>query len=98
MRFLTRFLLGSTLSTAMVAGASAAAPAETAPATQPYPLEVCVVSGEKLGSMGKPYVITHEGREVRLCCQGCEADFKKDPAKYLKKLDEAAPEKDKTAK
>ena len=51
--------------------------------------KTCVVSGEKLGSMGDPYVFTYEGRQVKLCCDGCLADFKKDPAKYLKKMDEA---------
>lgn len=49
--------------------------------------EVCPVSGEKLGSMGKPYVFTHEGKEVKLCCKSCLKDFKKDPAKYLKKTE-----------
>jgi hypothetical protein len=57
---------------------------------KPYPLTTCVVSGEKLGGdMGDPYVFTQNGREVRLCCKSCLKDFKKDPAKYLKKLDEA---------
>ena len=50
--------------------------------------EVCVVSGDKLGEMGKPYVFKHEGREIKLCCKDCRKDFDKDPAKYLKKLDE----------
>lgn len=54
-----------------------------------YPMDTCPVSGEKLGSMGKPIVIQHEGREVRLCCPGCVDKFKQDPAKYLKKLDDA---------
>jgi hypothetical protein len=54
-----------------------------------YPLTTCVVSGEKLGSMGKPYVVKHKGREVQLCCDGCEKDFKKDPDKFVKKLDDA---------
>jgi len=54
-----------------------------------YPLTTCVVSGEKLGEMGKPYVFTHEGREIQLCCKDCLKDFKKDPAKYVKKLDDA---------
>jgi len=66
-------------------------------AGKPYPLDTCVVSGEKLGSMGKPVVLKYQGREVRLCCGNCEQEFRKDPAKYLKKLDEAekakAPEK-----
>jgi len=57
--------------------------------TKPYPLDKCVVSDEKLGEMGKPYVFKHESREVQLCCKNCLKDFKKDPAKYLKKLDEA---------
>jgi hypothetical protein len=56
---------------------------------KPYPLEKCVVSDEKLGEMGKPYIFQQDGREVQLCCKSCLKDFKKDPAKYLKKLDEA---------
>lgn len=54
-----------------------------------YPLTTCVVSDEKLGSMGKPYVIKHEGKEVQFCCKGCEKDFKKSPDKYLKKIEAA---------
>ena len=56
---------------------------------KPYPLTTCVVTDEKLGEMGKPYVFTHEGREIKMCCKGCLKDFKKDTAKYIKKLDEA---------
>lgn len=54
-----------------------------------YPLTTCVVSGEKLGEMGEPYVFIHEGREVRFCCEFCKPKFEKDLAKYLKLLDEA---------
>jgi hypothetical protein len=65
--------------------------AEPAPTTKPaYPLTTCVVSDEKLGEMGKPVVIQHDGREVQFCCESCQKDFKKDPAKYLKKIDDAA--------
>lgn len=53
---------------------------------KPYPLDTCVVSGEKLDSMGEPFVITYEGTEVRFCCDSCVPEFKKDPAKYLAKL------------
>ena len=63
--------------------------AKQADKTPAYPLTTCLVSGEKLGEMGKPYIYKHEGREVRFCCKNCLKDFKKDPAKYLKKLDEA---------
>ena len=48
--------------------------------------KVCPVSGEPLGSMGKPYKVTVEERDVFLCCKGCEDAIKKDPAKYLAKL------------
>ena len=53
---------------------------------KPYPLDTCVVSGEKLDSMGKPYVFVKNGQEVKLCCDGCLKDFNKDPDKYLKKI------------
>lgn len=60
-----------------------------------YPLDTCVVSGDKLGEMGAPveYVHREPGKPDRLvlfCCKDCAKDFKKDPAKYLKKIDEAA--------
>jgi YHS domain-containing protein len=65
--------------------------ADKAPAQKekPYPLTTCVVSGEKLDSMGKPVVIQYEGHEVRFCCAHCEPEFRKDPKKFMKKLDEA---------
>lgn len=56
---------------------------------KPYPLDKCVVSDEKLGSMGKPYVFTHEGQQIKLCCKDCLKDFKKEPAKYVKKIEDA---------
>mgnify|MGYP002365633396 CR=1 FL=1 len=56
---------------------------------KPYTLEKCIVSDEKLGEMGKPFVFVHEGQEIKLCCKSCQKDFKKDPAKYLKKLKDA---------
>jgi hypothetical protein len=57
---------------------------------KPYPLDTCVVSGEKFGAGGmKTYTFIHEGQEVRLCCRSCLKDFKKDPAKYMKKIREA---------
>jgi len=55
-----------------------------------YPLSTCIVSGEKLDDMGKPYVFTCEGKQVELCCKSCKKDFDKDPAKYMEKLNAAA--------
>jgi YHS domain-containing protein len=59
------------------------------PKLKPYTLKVCVVSGDKLGEMGDPFVYEYEGREIKFCCKGCVKDFKKDPAKYLKKIEQA---------
>ena len=47
-----------------------------------YPLATCVISGEKLGSMGDPVIVHHDGKEIRLCCEHCLPKFKADPAKY----------------
>ncbi|MCB2156780.1 hypothetical protein KQI84_18030 [bacterium] len=54
-----------------------------------YPLDYCIVSGEKLGSMGEPVEMNYEGRDIQLCCNGCVKSFKADPAKYIEKLDAA---------
>ena len=49
---------------------------------KPYTLKTCMVSGDKLGEMGKPYVFTNDNREIKLCCKDCLKDFNKDPKKY----------------
>lgn len=54
-----------------------------------YPLETCVVSGDRLGSMGEAVVFVHEGQEVRLCCGDCRKPFDADPAKYLAMIEAA---------
>ena len=55
---------------------------------KPYKLDKCMVSDEKLGEMGKPFVFEYKGQEIKLCCKNCKKDFDKDPAKYLKKMAE----------
>jgi len=77
-------------------GTDAGTPSTTAPAHQhtqalppgvkPYPLNVCIVGGEKLGSMGEPATLIYQGQQVKFCCSGCQPEFEKDPAKFLKKL------------
>jgi hypothetical protein len=109
----TSLLLASVLATASFVFAGTADPAcsgcsssEATPAkltattaTSSYPLDTCVVSGEKLGGeMGAPvdYIYKEAGkpdRLVRFCCKMCIPKFKKDPAKYLKMIDEAAAQK-----
>jgi hypothetical protein len=72
-------------------------PSWLAGARAQYPIDTCVVSGEslELHSMSKRLDIIYRepgkpDRLVRFCCKGCVTDFKKDPAKYLRALDEAA--------
>ena len=56
--------------------------------TKPIPdlLTNCPVSGEALGSMGKPYVFVYKGQEVKLCCPSCKDDFNKNPDQYMKMI------------
>ena len=58
------------------------------PKLKPYPLNYCLISGDKLGEMGDPAVTNYHGQEIKFCCPDCIKDFKKDPNAYLKKLDE----------
>lgn len=49
--------------------------------------KVCPVTDKPLGSMGEPPKVMVEGREVFLCCTGCEEEIKSNPDEYLGKLD-----------
>lgn len=91
----TKILTVTVLACSFALGPLSAFGAEKKP--KAYTLKTCAVSDEKLGGMGDPYVFVHEGREVKLCCKGCLKDFKKDPAKYVKKV-EAAEAKEASAK
>jgi YHS domain-containing protein len=57
--------------------------------TKPYPLEVCVISDEKLGSMGDPFVFVEGDQEIQLCCKSCQKDFTNHKEENLKKLEAA---------
>lgn len=83
-------------STAPPADTHTASPDESAAAkaaadsSDQYPLDICVVSGEKLGSMGPPVEMEVEGRIVKLCCAACKPQLLAEPAKYLAMLNEPA--------
>jgi YHS domain-containing protein len=77
----TAALLGLTL-----AACSTAAPGTAAEKAKPYPLKVCIVSGNDLDSMGGPITKVHEGQEIKFCCKPCIKKFDANPAKYLGKL------------
>lgn len=66
--------------------AFAADPPAAKPVIKAYPLDTCIVTGEKLGSMGAAIVMTTGDQEIKLCCKGCIKTYEKDPAKYLAKL------------
>jgi len=69
------------LLSSLLLGASLAAAAPTA-----YPLKTCVVTGNELGSMGKPITQVYNDQEIKLCCKPCIKKFDANPAKYLGKL------------
>ena len=91
---ITKNLTSALVAMAIVGGALVAFAADQKPAkpsnekVTPYTLKVCVVSGDKLGEMGKPYVFTNDTREIKLCCKDCLKTFKKEPAKYVKKIEQ----------
>jgi YHS domain-containing protein len=88
----SKLVAGMILSAALVAlaPASRADDTNTLSSVKPDLLKTCPVSGDKLGEMGKPHVFVYQGQEVKLCCPMCKADFDKDPAKYIKKIQAAA--------
>lgn len=70
-----------------VAPASAPASAMHAHEHGPEPVltaqALCPVMG---GEINKDLYADHNGKRVYFCCPGCIPEFKKDPEKYLKKL------------
>jgi YHS domain-containing protein len=61
----------------------------------PFPLDTCPVSGEKLGKDAVTVVLEGmkdtklNGTQVKFCCPKCVEGFKADPAKYTGKMNEA---------
>jgi YHS domain-containing protein len=53
------------------------------------PQTTCPVMG---GKIDKKVFTDYDGKRVYFCCPGCIDTFKKDPAKYLKKMQEAGEE------
>lgn len=53
---------------------------------KPYPKDTCIVSGNKLGSMGSPVTKVYQGQEVKFCCEPCVDEFNANPAKFMAKL------------
>lgn len=51
--------------------------------------EICPVSGEKVGTMGPVVQYEYEGKIYNVCCKMCAKDFKKDPEKYIKIIEDS---------
>jgi len=84
-------IISTTLSTVFavavllsLAGCKTQEPMQATSTGGAYPLTKCVVSGEDLGD--KPYVFTHNGQTVKLCCKDCLAKFNAEPDKFMAKL------------
>lgn len=56
---------------------------------KPYPDDTCLVTGNRLGSMGAPVTRVYGNQQVKFCCQPCVARFEKDPQRYLARLGRA---------
>lgn len=60
-----------------------------------YPLDTCPVSGEKLGKDATVVVLADmkdpvlNGTQVKFCCPKCADSFRKEPEKYVGKMNEA---------
>ncbi len=93
--FANRNALGASTATGTAPAASATTPATgTAPSKNSGAQVVdigntkCIVSGDDVSST----TVEYQGKLYHLCCSDCLADFKKDPAKYVRAL-EADPAK-----
>ena len=79
----TVLFLALTLTACASTGGPATAPSGS---VKPYPLDTCLVTGTKLGSMGDPYVKVYGDQEIKFCCEPCVAEFEKDPDRFSKML------------
>jgi YHS domain-containing protein len=55
-------------------------------AADPKPQALCPVLA---GNIDKNVYADYKGKRIYFCCKGCDAEFKKDPERYLKKLEDA---------
>ena len=75
-------ILAIAVMTLVMAGsvlAQGKAPAETQAKAQ----TVCPVLG---GNIDKNVYADYQGRRIYFCCKGCDAEFKKNPEKYMQKM------------
>ena len=73
--------IGVLLVTLALTLAPASIMAQTA---QGKPQTVCPVLS---GNIDKNVYVDYKGHRIYFCCKGCDTEFKKDPEKYLKKME-----------
>lgn len=83
---------------AMLASAGLAVAEEMAP--PPVPVATNAAAGEASvgtpqtkcpvmgGDINKKLYVDHDGKRIYMCCMGCIGKVKKDPAKYIKQLED----------
>ncbi len=54
-------------------------------AADPRPQTVCPVLG---GNIDQKVYVDYQGERIYFCCPGCDAEFRKNPEKYMKKIQE----------
>ena len=68
---------------AFAADPSTHQPASAAVAKDNKPINtICPVSGDELGSIGKPVYAEYHGKKIGFCCKDCAKKFQKNPDKY----------------
>lgn len=53
----------------------------------PYTSKMCVVTDNRLHSMGDPITKVYGNREIKFCCSPCVEEFEADPEKFMEMLD-----------
>jgi hypothetical protein len=79
---ITSALIASTL--ALVSCATPGG--RTAASVKSYNSDTCVVTDNKLGSMGDPVTKVYGNQEVKFCCKPCVEKYEKNPEKYTKNI------------
>lgn len=80
----TVLLSGQSFAQTAASDASKSKKQVSAPAKQLQPQTTCPVYG---GDIDKSQFVDINGKRIYVCCAACIADIKKDPDKYIKKLE-----------
>lgn len=81
-----RWAAGAALLIAGLATAADHQPTREAIESDPYPLENCVVMQGLLPKHA--YLVEVGGRDIRVCCENCVEDFRREAERYLRVVDE----------